>query len=289
MHLAQSVLLAGVCWLAEACHAASTHGPVGQSALPPPSGAPLRIDEELSVRSLGPDTFVVTHDALWEANILVARMPDGSVLIASSPADTVTTRALLAWIERALAPARILAVNTHFHLDGTGGNEAYRAAGVATYASEHTQALLAAEGTKMRRSAATALADRPALAARVANTAVVPAEHTFSERDGLSLRLGSEEVRVFYPGAAHSPDNLAVYFPARSVLFGGCMVRSGDAIGNLASADLASWPGAIEALRVLSPEVVVAGHGFAAGDALARTLTVVAQATRDSPPTQPSH
>lgn len=271
--------------LLSACHPSSVTvtASVPSSPLAPNSGATVRINDELSVREVAPHTFVVTHDALWNANVLVAQMPDQSVIIASSPADTVSTRALLDWIDRALAPRQVTAVNTHFHLDGTGGNEAYRERGVITYASDHTQRLFADHGARMRASVAAELADRPALAQRVAETRNVPAEHTFSETDGLSLQLGGEEVRVLFPGAAHAPDNVVVYLPARRVLFGGCMVRAADSIGNLDSADLAHWPEAIEVLQRLSPRVVVAGHGSADGDLLDHTLDVVRKAQSAAP------
>jgi hypothetical protein len=30
---------------------------------------------------------------------------------------------------------------------------------------------------------------------------------------------------VFFPGAAHSADNVVVYFPKKRLLFGGCMIK----------------------------------------------------------------
>ncbi len=74
------------------------------------------------------------------------------------------------------------------------------------------------------------------------------------------MEFGTEQVRLLHPGAAHSPDNIVVFFPRRGVLFGGCMIKGGASLGNLTDADLQSWPAAIGRLQALSPRVVVPGH-----------------------------
>ena len=77
--------------------------------------------------------------------------------------------------------------------------------------------------------------------------------------------LGGVEVEVFAPGPAHTADNVVVWLPAQGVLFGGCMIRPAGAraLGNLADADLASWPSS--ALRVAAryreARVVIPSHG----------------------------
>src|SRR5262245_53971930 len=89
----------------------------------------------LTVRSIAPDAWVVTHEEAYDSNLLVVRLRDGTLLLCSSPLDSDTTRALLAWLRARFSPARLVAINTHWHMDGTAGNAAYREAGVATYAS----------------------------------------------------------------------------------------------------------------------------------------------------------
>lgn len=73
-------------------------------------------------------------------------MRDDSVVICSSPYDSDTTRALVRYVRARFAPARIIAINTHFHADGTASNEGYAAEGVETYASVHTVKLQAERG-----------------------------------------------------------------------------------------------------------------------------------------------
>lgn len=84
------------------------------------------------------------------------------------------------------------------------------------------------------------------------------------------MRLGPLE--IFYPGAAHAPDNVVVWIPAARVLFGGCAVRPGDSSspGNTDDADIENWPTAIEKVlaRYSMAEVVVPGHGAPGGPEL---------------------
>ena len=63
------------------------------------------------------------------------------------------------------------------------------------------------------------------------------------------MRFGP--VELFYPGAAHSTDNLVVYVPSANVLYGGCAVHelSSTSAGNVADADLAEWPTSVERIQ----------------------------------------
>ncbi len=107
-------------------------------------------------------------------------------------------RATLRWLRETFRPRRIVAINTHFHPDGTGGNDACKQAGVESYASDLTQELLATRGAEVRD--ATAQAMGAPLRARLERMQIVPALHTFQAQEGLTLTFGGESVQVFYPG-----------------------------------------------------------------------------------------
>lgn len=232
------------------------------------------------VRRLAPDVFVAVVDSPNHsaANVLFVKTRDGSVVICSSPYDTETTRALVRYIRASLHPTRILAINTHFHPDGTAGNEGYAAEGVETYASDHTLALQAARGTAgLEGMARYVESNDPTLASRIRTTHVVAAQHIFPEAEGLTFRLGGETVRVLFVGGGHSVDNVLVHFVDRNVLFGGCMVRSYPGLGNTADADLEHWAASVDAALALAPHLVIPGHGEPGGPEL---LTATAAAVR---------
>jgi metallo-beta-lactamase class B len=229
----------------------------------------LRIDEELVVQTIAEDAFVVTHEPFFASNVLVVRMPDGTVVLCSSPFETHATRALVRWVREAFRPTRIVAINTHFHFDGTGGNEAYRELGVETWGTDRTRRLLLEKGKALQAGSAEEF--EGARRERVLAMKVVPAEHTFAELPeggAHTLSFGGAEVRVIYPGAAHSPDNLLVFFPSRGILFGGCMIKGARSVGFVGHADLDHWEAAVDVARKAAPRKVVPGHGAPAGPEL---------------------
>lgn len=252
-------------------------------AIPEQAGdaASERIRPGLTARSLAPDTWVVTHEELHDCNVLVARLPDGTVLLCSSPFDSDTTRALLTWVRARFAPKRMVAINTHWHMDGAGGNAAYHEANVETYASLQTQKLSAERGERMRREAALGLPEP--LAEHVRDTPVVAARRTFDAEAGLTLSFGGEAVQVSYPGPAHSQDNLIVYLPARRVLFGGCMLKVGDSLGYLGDASLDGWEPALARVESLDAQVVVPGHGSVGGREIIENTRRLVRAARTQP------
>ncbi len=268
---------------ASVCALLFTAACAGSPVATPRAGSPEIVATEtirpgLTVRSIARDAWVVTHEEAHDSNVLVVRLPDGTLLLCSSPFDTDTTRALLAWLRTRFAAARLVAINTHWHMDGTGGNDAYREAGVATYASTHTQALSLERGAQMRQGAAEGLP--AAVAEHVRATPVVGAEHTFDESAGLTLSFGGERVEVTYPGPAHSQDNVVVYLPARQILFGGCMLKIGDSLGYLGDASLDTWEPALARLEALRATIVVPGHGRTGGpEIIANTLRLVRAST----------
>jgi glyoxylase-like metal-dependent hydrolase (beta-lactamase superfamily II) len=149
-----------------------------------------------------------------------------------------------------------------YHADNLGGNPALLAAGVTVYGSDLTVALLRERGEKTRQLTLNLIGDAESpIYQRHANLRFAPPDHVFPLREGLRLDFGGEEVRVFYPGPSQAPDKVVVYFPARRLLFGSCMILAGDRTGNTADADLRRWPESIRRLATFPVDVVVPGHG----------------------------
>jgi metallo-beta-lactamase class B len=231
-----------------------------------------------------PGALVVQYNpGFAPANILVVRMPDGTLVLCSSPYDTVATRAMVRGLRQRFRPPRIVAINAHFHPDGTGGNEGYALEGVETYGSDLTAAALARRGSEVWQE--TARAAPPPARARLEATPRVAATRTFRAADGLRLSFGGESVQVIYPGAGHSPDNVVVYFPSRRLLFGGDLIRAARAgVGYRGDANLVLWRAAVRSLTTLPFDEVVPGHGESGGhELLDHTLKVVTNAVSPEP------
>jgi glyoxylase-like metal-dependent hydrolase (beta-lactamase superfamily II) len=247
------------------------------------SPVPVEANRELSEQRIGPDVLLVEHDpGFAPANILAVRMPDGTLVLCSSPYDTVTTRRMVQRLRERFRPAKIVAINVHFHPDGTAGNEGYAAEGVQTYGSDLTREALARRGREVWE--VTARAAPPAAAARIRATPILPAVQTFLAKEGLRLTFGGEVVAVVYPGPAHSPDNVVVHFPSRRLLFGGDLVRAaGAGVGYRGDADLSGWAAAVRTVMALDANLVVPGHGRSGGRELLEHTRTIVDAALSSP------
>jgi len=241
-----------------------------------PADRAVRIDRDLRARRLGARAIVVTHERPAAANTLVVELDDGTLLIASSPMTEAATERLLDWLEARFGRRRIVAVETHFHWDGAAGSGALRRRGAELWASEAT-ARLAREHEEAMRSSLLDMVDDPALAAEVRATHLAAPTATF--RDRQTLRFGADEVELFFPGPAHSPDNVVVWIARERLLFGGCFIRGGDSLGYLGDADVPAWGAALDQLRRYDPRLVVPGHGDQFGpDRIAATRALVGRA-----------
>jgi metallo-beta-lactamase class B len=237
------------------------------------------IGQELKEVALGSQVLLMQHDpGFAPANVLAVRMPDGTLVLCSSPYDTGATRTMVRRLRRRWRPPRIVAINVHFHPDGSAGNAGYALEGVETYGSDLTAQALARRGPEVW--ALTARSASAEARRRIEATPIVAAARTFRATDGLRLTFGGEAIQIFHPGPGHSPDNLVVYFPSRRLLFGGDLVRAADAgVGYRGDADLARWPAAVDAVAAFPADVVVPGHGAAGGPELLRhTRQVVLEA-----------
>ncbi len=208
------------------------------------------------------NTFVVRDTSFYNTNVLVAKMPDETVLIASSMYDTVTTNKMITWIKRKLSPKKIIAINTHFHADGTGGNEAYHNNGIEIWSSNQTKDLYSKRADSMRSSLAKFVKDER-LSKNILKRKNLPAHKFFDSKQDLKWKFGDEEVIISYPGPAHTKDNIVVFLPKQKILFGGCLLRALNwkSLGNTNDADLNNYYNSTEKLLAFNPEVVIPGHG----------------------------
>ena len=172
-------------------------------------------------------------------------------LVFDTPIKPDLSDQLIQWLqeEKGLTIAAII-VN-HFHEDCLGGLEQFHQAGIPSYASRKT-----IKKAQQQESA-------------------IPM-NGFGRKK--IIAFSEEEVHLYYPGAAHSPDNIVAWLPAEQTLFGGCMVKSmGAGKGNLADADVSQWPKTIQKVKKRFPQVeyVIPGHGKAGGlELLDYTITL---------------
>ena len=171
---------------------------------------------------------------------------DGKGVMIDTPWTDVDTEKLLAWFRKRDIEI-IASLSTHFHQDRAGGIGFLQQAGVRTYASRETNKLL------LEHDKATAQFEL-----------VVNPQIRWQ-----TLGISRHQLEIFFPGAGHSTDNVVVWLPETSTLYGGCFVKSSRAkhLGYTADGDTDTWPSSIE--RVMKKygdaKRVIPGHGTSGG------------------------
>jgi metallo-beta-lactamase class B len=199
-------------------------------------------EQQLQVTKIAPAVYVHTSyktlgNVQFPSHGLVIATTDGVVLIDTGWGNEPTEQ-LLNWIKTNLKQPVKMCIVTHAHEDRTGGVKALQQKNIIVFGSEQTAQLVAAHDS-------------------VSIDPTLPVDK--------ELTVGDQKLVVYFPGAAHTPDNLVVYLPKQQILFGGCMVKDAQAqnLGNTADADIRNWPMAIRNVQQRFPKakVVIPRHG----------------------------
>ena len=79
------------------------------------------------------------------------------------------------------------------------------------------------------------------------------------------LKLNNTKIICYYPGAAHSMDNIVVWIPSEKILFAGCMAKAMDwsILGNTTDGIKEEYANTIRKVMRKFPkaEIVIPGHG----------------------------
>ena len=228
----------------------------------------ITLDEDLSVMEIEKDVFVVTHSFPWPSNSLLIRASNSDCILVNTLCDNQGARMLVDWIKNNFGEVNLIGINTGFHVDNIGGNEFLLSRGITVYGSNVTAKLIAERGQteKNRLLEEFKSPENKKYYDAYKDLTFVPPNHIFDINEGLHLKIGDEDINVFYPGPSHTIDNVVVYFPKRKILFGGCMIKSLDSkdAGYTADADMQKWPRSVEKLLNIykDAKIVVPGHGI---------------------------
>lgn len=123
---------------------------------------------------------------------------NGKGYLFDTPMTDSMTKVLVDWIVNSLDVEIVGFVPNHWHADCMGGLNYLHSIGIDSYAHQMTIDIAKAEGLP------------------------VPS-HGF--KDSLTLDHNGKPVECYYPGAAHSLDNIVLWIPDEGILFAGCMVK----------------------------------------------------------------
>lgn len=193
------------------------------------------------------DRIYVVEDSFYYPENSAVYIGDSDVTVISATWTSETAK-LLARKIRGLTKKPIKAViNTHYHLDRTGGNPYFKEIGATIIASKLTATLMKKNWESGVKSAQNDYPGFPSI------PLVLP-DVTFEEKH----ELQGGKIQVHYFGPAHTEDGVVVYFPEEQVLFGDCMLK--EKLGYLGDANLVEYPKTLERIKKLKIKTVIAGH-----------------------------
>ena len=189
----------------------------------------------------------------YAANGLLLKAEGGYVLI-DTPWNDAETENLLHLVRDELHSRIVTAIVTHAHADRMGGIRTLQKNRIPVLSTENTA--------------------RQALA----NGYPSPMPTLSGENE---INLQDLRLLPFFPGPAHTSDNIVVWIPGKEILFGGCMIKSMEAkdLGNTGDANVSRWGTSIQTLQTRFPgaQIVIPGHGEPGGrELLEHTASLLA-------------
>jgi metallo-beta-lactamase class B len=149
----------------------------------------------------------------------------------------------------------VMCIATHSHADRTDGLDFLKHHGVNTYTSWQTDEICKIKNEKR-------------------------AEFLFDH--DTTFTVGQYSFQTFYAGQGHTADNIVIWFEKIKILYGGCLIKSTEAVdlGNLADAYVNNWATTIKTLqdKFRKPEYIIPGHfDWKSKNSLKHTLTLIQQ------------
>jgi metallo-beta-lactamase class B len=210
----------------------------------------LRVSSDLLLVKLSENAFVhVSYASLpgygrVSANGLILTAGRKAFLF-DTPWNDSLTEELVTFLEGNMRLKVEGFVPNHWHEDCMGGLGYLRSRKIKSYANEMT--------VNIAREKGLPVPDR-------------------GFRDSLTLKIGGKQIHCYFPGAAHSMDNIVVWVPSEKILFPGCICKSIDSrnLGNTADGDLSEYPMTVEWIirKFDSAVTVIPGHGSYGGQEL---------------------
>jgi len=173
------------------------------------------------------------------------------VVVVDTFEDVAPAQALLVEIQKiSKLPIRFV-INTHYHLDHTGGNAVFQKAGATIVAQKNLRDWLNTENLKF-------FGANPKPEAKAQVEALVKPDMVYT--DAVDIFLGNRVVQVRYM-LGHTGGDSVVTVPDANVVFGGDLIWQKH-LPNLIDATTDAWVKTLEDLMAKHPSATfVSGHG----------------------------
>ncbi len=219
----------------------------------------------------------------YDVNVSVIE-GDAGLIVVDTHASTKAALEVISDLRRLSSRPLVGLVNTHEHVDHVFGNAAFRDAygPVPITAHEAAAANTVSHGEETR---AASLARGDHRAEEMAQTPIVPADHTFSSVTAIDL--GDRTVELVHPGRGHSEGDLVVRIDDADVVLAGDLVEESGVPSYGMDCFPMEWPTSLDlVLQLIGPgTVVVPGHGVPVARDFVQeqrsSIGVVAETIRD--------
>ncbi|MCB0402225.1 MAG: BlaB/IND/MUS family subclass B1 metallo-beta-lactamase [Flavobacteriales bacterium] len=206
-------------------------------------------------------TYKPFKNTLISANGLYLVTENGVILF-DTPWDETQFQPLLDSIQSKHGKKVLMCISTHSHDDRAAGLGYYREQGIPTYTTSQTDSILKKLGEPR-------------------------AEHILYS--DTTFHIGNYTFETHFPGHGHTGDNIVIWIEELRLLYGGCFVKSVEAIdlGYVADANLPSWEMAIRKTmkRYNHPDFIITGHqDWTDKRSLKHTLKLLKKANRKPTP-----
>jgi len=233
-----------------------------------------------------------TAPATMDSNILVV-VGDKDVLLMDGGTEAASAKKILADVKTLTDKPVRYVVNSHFHFDHAGSNEAF-GPDVQIIGSEYTARRLSGNpydghtfqffygtgekgvmGSQLKvvadlKAALTKESDVAKKADMQARLAVMEEQiallkttkarpPTIVVKDKYVVPRAGGEIQVLYLGRGHTGGDLMVYLPEEGIVATGDFMQNG--LAYMGDSYLDEWPKTLEALKQLKFDIVAGGHG----------------------------
>ncbi len=160
---------------------------------------------KLKISHLTGDFYIYTTYNKYQEYLVPANgmylVTNNGVVMFDTPWDTTQFQPLLDSIKLRHNKSVIMCFATHWHGDKTAGLEYYRHQGIKTYTTELTDQLSKKNNKKRAEF-------------------LMPKDTVFN--------VGQNSFETYYPGPAHTEDNIVIWFEDEKILYGGCLIKGVD-------------------------------------------------------------
>ncbi len=224
------------------------------------------------LQEVAPNTYAyLQHDGGWGISNAGFMVGDDGLMIIDATMVAAMAQNFITEIRRVSdLPYRHL-INTHSHLDHTGGNRLFTGAEIISHSNclEEMQAQAARPPGGPRMGGVAAL--MPESEGRTRMFEMVDEDPdryikmpTVTYEDRMTLHYGDTEVQLLYYGPAHTYGDTLVYFPESKTLFAGDIAFF-YAMPFAAAGKVGGWLQVIDRVKELDVDLIVPGHGPVGG------------------------